>query len=98
VTTRKSDGLSSLIGPLLRLAAVTAAGRAIKSAAAEASNRALLTMGAGFAGAVGIFCFSTSALTLMQRHMDPAAAWAAMGCFYGLLGCGFYLAATLRRR
>ena len=33
----------------------------------------------------------------MQRHMDPAAAWAAIGCFYGLLGCGFYFAATRRR-
>ena len=86
-----------MVGPLLRLAAASAAGRAIKSVAVEASNRALLTMGAGCAGAVGIFCFSTSALTLMQRHMDPAAAWAAMGCFYGLLGCGFYFAAIRRR-
>ena len=97
MATRKSDGLSSLIGPLLRLAAATAAGRTIRNAAAEASHRALLTMGAGFAGAVGIFCFSAAALTLMQRHMDPAAAWAAMGCIYGLLGCGFYFAATRRR-
>ena len=97
MTKAKSEGLSSLIGPLLRLAAATAAGRTIKTAAAEATNRALLTMGAGFAGAVGIFCFSTSALTLMQRHMDPAAAWAAMGCFYGLLGCGCYFVATRRR-
>lgn len=87
-----------MIGPLLRLAAATAAGRAIKGAAAEASHRALLTMGAGLAGAVGIFCFSAAALTLMQRHMDPAEAWAAMGCFYGLLGCGFYFVATRRRR
>ena len=82
---------------MLRLAAATAAGRAIKSAAAEASNRALLTMSAGLAGAVGIFCFSGAALILMERSMDPAAAWAAMGCFYGLLGCGFYFAATRRR-
>ena len=87
-----------MIGPLLRLAAATAAGRAIKSAAADASNRALLTMGAGFAGAVGIFCFSNAALTVLQRHIDPAAAWAAMGCFYGLLGCVFYFVATRRRR
>ncbi|MEI6200642.1 MAG: hypothetical protein WCP68_01690 [Enhydrobacter sp.] len=86
-----------MIGPLVRLAAASAAGRAIKSAAAEVSHRALLTMGAGFAGAVGIFCFSTAALTLMQQHMDPAAAWAAIGCFYGLLGCGFYFAAARRR-
>ena len=86
-----------MIGPLLRLAAASAAGRTIRNVATEASNRALLTMGAGFAGAVGIFCFSTAALTLMQRYMDPAAAWAAIGCFYGLVGCGFYFAATRRR-
>jgi len=68
-----------MIGPLLRLAAATAAGRAIKGAATQASNRALLTMTAGVAGAVGIFYFSGAALTLMERNMDPAAAWAVMG-------------------
>ena len=94
----KSEGLGSLIAPLLRLAAATAAGRAIKGAAVEASNRALLTCGAGLAGAVGVACFSGAAFTLMARSMDPAAAWAAMGCFYGLLGCAFYFMATRRRR
>lgn len=87
-----------MIGPLVRLAAATAAGRALKSAATEASNRALLTMAAGLAGAVGLGFFSCAALTLMERNMDPAAALAAMGCFYGLLGTGFYFAATRRRR
>jgi hypothetical protein len=83
---------------MLRLAAASMAGRVLKDAAAEASHRALMTLAAGVAGAVGLFCFSAAALTLMERHMDPAAAWAAVGCFYGLLGCGFYLATTLRRR
>jgi hypothetical protein len=87
-----------MIGPMLRLAAASMAGRVLKDAAAEASHRALMTLAAGLAGAVGLFCFSAAALTLMERHMDPAAAWAAVGCFYGLLGCGFYLATTLRRR
>jgi len=87
-----------MIGPVLRLAAASAAGRVIKSAAAEASTRALLTMGAGAAGAVGLFCFSNAALTVMERNMDPAEAWAAMGGFYGLVGGAFYFAATRRRR
>ena len=82
-----------MIGPMLRLAAASMAGRVLKE-----SHRALMTVAAGLAGAVGLFCFSAAALTLMERHMDPAAAWAAIGCFYGLLGCGLYLAATLRRR
>ena len=86
-----------MIGPMLRLAAASMAGRVLKDAAAEASHRALMTLAAGLAGAVGLFCFSAAALTLMERHMDPAAAWAAVGCFYGLLGCGFYFAATRRR-
>ena len=87
-----------MIGPVLRLAAASMAGRVLKDAAVVASHRALMTLAAGVAGAVGLFCFSAAAFTLMERHMDPAAAWAAIGCFYGLLGCGFYLAATLRRR
>ena len=86
-----------MIAPLLRVAAATAAGRAIKEAAAEASHRVALTAGAGIAGAVGVFCFSRAALTLMERHMDPAEAWAVVGSFYGVLGGFFYLAASRRR-
>ena len=88
----------SALGPLLRLAAASMAGRAIKNAAAEATQHVLGTLAAALTGVVGLFCFSTAALILMERHMDPAAAWAAMGCFYGLLGCGVYLLATRRRR
>jgi hypothetical protein len=93
----KPDGLTSLIAPLLRLAAASAAGRAMKSAAAEATNRVLLTTGAGVAAAVGLFCFSTAALTLMERNLDPAEAWSLLGGFYSVVGIGFYFAATRRR-
>ena len=94
----KPDGLASLIGPFLRLAAASAAGRAVKSAATEASTRLLLTMGAGLAGAVGLFCFSTAVLTLLERTLDPAQAWAILGCFYSIAGIALYFAATRRRR
>jgi hypothetical protein len=93
----KSEGLSSMVVPMLRLAAATAAGRAIKTAAVDATTKALLTLGAALAGAVGIFCFSAAALTVMERYIDPAEAWTAMGCLYGLVGAGLYLAATRRR-
>lgn len=83
---------------MLRLAAASMAGRVIRNAAAEATQRTLGALAAALAGAVGLFCFSAASLVLMERHMDPAAAWAAMGCFYGLLGCGVYLLATRRRR
>jgi hypothetical protein len=87
-----------MIGPALRLVAASAAGRAIKDAANEASNRLLLTMGAGVAGAIGAFCFSRSALEVLERHMDPAEAWAAVGGFYGVVGGLFYFASARRRR
>jgi hypothetical protein len=93
----KPDGLASLIAPLLRLAAASAAGRAIKSAAAEATNRILLTTGAGIAATVGLFCFSTAALSLMERSLDPAEAWSLLGGFYSVLGIAFYFASTRRR-
>ena len=87
-----------MIGPMLRLAAASAAGRALKEAASEASLRATLTLGAGAAGLVGLFCLSRAGLTVMERHMDPAEAWAAMGGFYGVVGGLFYFAAARRRR
>lgn len=93
----KPDGLTSLIGPLLRLAAASAAGRAIKGAATEATNRVLLTTAAGIAAAVGLFCFSTAALTLMERSLDPAEAWSLLGGLYSIIGIAFYFAATRRR-
>lgn len=94
----KPDGLTTLIVPLLRLAAASAAGRVFKNAAIEASTRLLLTLGAGLAGAVGLFCFSNAALTLLERTLDPAETWAILGGFYSIAGIALYFAATLRRR
>ena len=87
-----------MIAPLLRLAATTAAGRAVRTVAADATNRLMLSLGAGLAGAAAVFCLSRAAVTLLERHMDPAEAWAVLGGFYGVLGGVSYLAATKRRR
>jgi glycine/D-amino acid oxidase-like deaminating enzyme len=87
-----------MIAPLLRLAAATAAGRAVREAAADATTRLMLVLGAGVAGAAAAFCLSRAAVTLLERHMDPAEAWAVLGGFYGVLGGVSYLAGTRRRR
>lgn len=87
-----------MIGPFLRLAAASAAGRAIKDAATEASIRAALTLAAAVAALIGVFCFSHAALTLMERSMDPAEAWSVVGGFYALLGGVLYFVATRRQR
>jgi hypothetical protein len=87
-----------MIGPLLRVAAASTAARTIRVAAAGATNRLMLTLGAGVGGAVAVLCFSRAALTLLERRMDPAEAWAVLGCFYGVVGGVFYFAATRRRR
>lgn len=87
-----------MIAPFLRIAAASTAGKLLKDAAADATHRLLLTLSAGAAGVIGVFCFSRAALTLLERHMDPAEAWAVVGSFYGVLGGLFYFAATRRRR
>jgi hypothetical protein len=88
----------SLIGPILRLAAASAAGRAIKDAATEAWTRLAFTMAAGVAGAIAVFCLSRAALEVLERYLDPAQAWACIGIFYGLVGGAFYFAAVRRKR
>jgi hypothetical protein len=87
-----------MIGPLLRVAAASAAARTIRGAAANATNRLMLTLGAAVGGAVAVLCFSRAALTLLERQIDPAEAWAVLGVFYGVLGGVLYFAATRRRR
>jgi hypothetical protein len=87
-----------MIGPVLRLVAASAAARAIKDAATDASTRLALTLAAGAACLVGIFCFSRAALTVMERHIDSAEAWSVLGGFYAIVGGLFYFAATRRRR
>jgi len=95
---KPAAGASVMIGPLLRLAATTVAGRAVRNVAADATHRLMLSLGAGLAGAAAVFCLSRAAVTLLERHMDPAEAWAVLGGFYGVLGGVSYFAATRRRR
>lgn len=87
----------SFIGPVLKLAAASAAGRAIKDAATEASTRLAFTMAAGVAGAIGVFCLSRAVLEVLERYVDPAQAWACIGVFYALVGGAFYYAAVRRK-
>jgi len=70
----------------------------VRSAATDATNRLMLILGAALGGAVAVFCLSRAAVTLLERHMDPAEAWAVLGAFYGVMGGVSYLAATRRRR
>lgn len=87
-----------MIAPLLKLVALPAMARSVRASAADAATRAGFGLAAGLAGAVGLFCFSRSSLTLMERHIDPAEAWAVLGSAYGVLGGALYFAATRRRR
>ena len=87
-----------MLGPLLRIAASSVAARTLRNAAADAASRAVLVLGAAVGAVIAVFCLSRAALTLLERHMDPAEAWAVIGAFYGVLGGMLYLAATRRRR
>jgi hypothetical protein len=96
------SALPGMIAPLLRLATTALAGNrlreTVREAASEATNRLLLSAAAFLGGAVAIFCFSNVALTLMERRLDPAEAWAILGVFYASAGIAFYFFATRRRR
>jgi hypothetical protein len=92
------SGGPSLIASLIRLAALPAMVRGVRDSAADAATRAGLAFAAGIVGGVGVLCLSYAGLTLLQREMDPAAAWAIVGGLYGAAGGGLYLAATRRRR
>jgi hypothetical protein len=86
-----------MIGPLLRVAASAAAARSLRSAAHEAATRAMLALGAAIAVGVGVVCLTCAAYILLARNLDPAAAWAIVGVFWGLAGL-LYFAAARRRR
>lgn len=86
-----------MIGPLTRVAASAAAARSLRLAARDAATRVLLAVGAAIAVAVGAACLTSSAFILLERHVDPAGAWAILGAFWGLAGL-FYFAAARRRR
>ena len=87
-----------MIGPLLRIATTALAARGLREAASAATRRMLLTLAAGVGGSIAVFCFSNAALTLLERAMDPAEAWAIIGGFYCVAGGALYFAATRRRR
>jgi hypothetical protein len=87
-----------LIAQLLRLAALPVMARNLRDSATDAATRAGLVAAAGVVGAIGLLCFTYAGLTLLQREMDPAAAWAIVGGIYAVAGGGLYFAATRRRR
>jgi hypothetical protein len=86
-----------MIGPLLRVAASAAAARTLRVAAHDAATRAMLAIGAALAVGVGAVCLTCSAFIVLARNLDPAAAWAILGAFWGLAGL-IYFAAARRRR
>lgn len=86
-----------MIGPLLRVVASAAAARSLRVAAHDAATRAMMAIGAAIAVGVGAICLTSSAFILLARSLDPAAAWAILGAFWGIAGL-FYFAATSRRR
>jgi hypothetical protein len=86
-----------MIGPLLRVAASAAAARSLRSAAHDAATRAMLALGAAVAVGVAALCFTCAAFIVLERNLDPAAAWAILGAFWGLAGL-IYFAAAKRRR
>ena len=49
------------------------------------------------AGAVGLGCFTYASVTLLERQLDPAAAWSLVGLAYAVGGLILYFAATRRR-
>lgn len=95
--SRKPAGFP-LIEALIRVAALPAIARGLRNTAVDAATRTGLTFAAGVVGGIGVLCLSYAGLTLLQREMDPAAAWAIVGGLYGAAGGGLYLAATRRRR
>ena len=86
-----------MIGPLLRVAAAEAATRSLRVAASCAARSAMLTIGAALAVGVGALCLTCSAFILIARSLDPAAAWAILGAFWGLAGLLYFTVARGRR-
>ena len=86
-----------MIGPLLRVAAQATAARSLRLAAHEATMRVLMSLGAAIALAVGAICLSAAAFIVLERQLDPAAAWAIVGAVWGLAGLVYFAAAKRRR-
>jgi hypothetical protein len=86
-----------VIGPLLRVAAQTAAARSLRVAAHDVTMRTLLALGAATAVAIGAACLTAAAFIVLERQLDAAGAWAIVGAVWGSAGL-FYFAAARRRR
>lgn len=86
-----------MIGPLLRLATTTLAANRLREAATEAMMRMLLVVAAAAGGVFAFVCFTRAGLTVLERQLDPAEAWAIVGLVYALLGGALYFAAIRRR-
>lgn len=87
-----------MIGPLLRVAATATAARTLRTAAHDATMRAMLALGAALAIGVGALCLTCSAYIVLARTLDPAAAWAIVGAFWGVTGLLYFLSVASRRR
>jgi hypothetical protein len=87
-----------MIGSLLQVVASAAAARSLRVAAREAAMRALLTVGAGIAIAVGAVGLSYSVFLVLERHLDPAGASAIVSGFWGLLGLAYFVTTRGGRR
>ena len=56
-----------------------------------------MALGAAIAIAVGAVCLTSAAFILLERSLDPAAAWAILGAVWGLPGLLYFAAASRRR-
>jgi hypothetical protein len=86
-----------MIGPLLRVAASATAARSLRSAAHEAATRIVMSFAAALAVAVAAVCLTCSAFIMLERSIDPAAAWAILGAFWGLVGLAYFVIPKRRR-
>jgi hypothetical protein len=57
----------------------------------------MLAVGAAIAVVVGVICLTCAAYIVLARNLDPAAAWAILGAFWGLAGLLYFAVASRRR-
>lgn len=87
-----------MIAPLVRLVVASATTRIMHRAASDLALRLMLALGGFVAVTAGVLCFSYAGFIVMERNIDPAAAWAILGGLYAIGGLSLYLTATRRRR
>ena len=74
------------------------AANGLRESAAELATRALPAAAAIGAALFALLCFTVAGLSVLERHLDPAAAWAIVGGCYALLGAALSFVASRRRR